>query len=342
MNRNTQVILARRPMGKPVAEDFAVSVDPVPEPGQGEALIQNLYISLDAGFRNWMDEDAGDDVLPAMALGEPVMGLTVGRVLTSNREDLPEGQLLMGRLTWSAYSIAHAEDFLVPIDDEPGIPLSYHLGILGDTGMSAYFGLKDVGQPNPGDTVLVSAAAGAVGYVAGQVARIMGAGRVVGFTSSDDKADRLINEVGYDAIVNYRHGDVEKQLQDTCPDGIDVYFDNVGGPLLQPVLDHLNQGGRIAFCGAVADYTSTEASGPTNLFQLVTKSAKLQGFMTHMQVERYPEAREQLKAWLKSGQLKCFEHRYEGVEHTGEAFADLFAGANFGKTVVKVPQDRAD
>lgn len=339
MTKNIQVVLARRPNGKPVAEDFAVREDEIPEPGEKEALIQNLFISLDAGFRNWMDEDAGDDVLPAMALDAPVMGLTVGKVLKSNREDLPEGQLLMGRLTWSEYSVAHAEDFLVPIDDEPGVPLSYHLGILGDTGMSAYFGLKDVGQPKPGDTVLISAAGGAVGYVAGQVARIMGAGRVVGFAGSSEKGQRLIDELGYDAFVNYRDGDIERQLAATCPDGVDVYFDNVGGPLLAPVLDILNQGGRIAFCGAVSDYTSTEATGPTNLFQLVTKSAKLEGFMTHMQVERYPEARDQLKAWLQAGQLKCFEHMYEGVEHTGEAFADLFAGANFGKTVVKVSRD---
>ena len=182
---NTQVLLARRPNGAPIAEDFEVRTQPVAPIASGEALIENHYVSLDAGFRNWMDEDAGDDVLPAMPIGAPVMGLTVGRVIDSQHPTLREGQLVMGRLAWEAYSVAK-DDFLIVLE-ESDVPLHYHLGILGDTGMSAYFGLKDIGQPSAQDTVVISAAGGAVGYVAGQIAKIMGAKRVIGVTSSAAK-----------------------------------------------------------------------------------------------------------------------------------------------------------
>ena len=332
---NTSVVLKQRPNGKPVPGDFEVIESPIPAPGNDEALVRNEFVSLDAGFRNWMDEGAGDEILPAMALGEPVMGLTVSRVIESNNSNLPVGQVLMGRLAWQSHSVAGPGDFLVPLAEDENIPLSYHLGILGDTGMSAYFGLTDIAKPQPGETVLISAAAGAVGYVAGQIAKILGAGKVVGFTSSDDKARRLIDEVGYDAVINHRSDNIDAQLAEHCPAGVDVYFDNVGGSLLGHVLEHINEGARIPFCGAVSDYTA-EQPGPANLFKLVTNSATIKGFMTHHKVDRYDEARNQLRYWLHGGNLQCFEHMYQGVENCGQAFSDLFAGRNFGKTVVKV------
>ena len=331
---NTQVLLARRPNGAPTAEDFEVRTQPVAPIASGEALIENHYVSLDAGFRNWMDEDAGDDVLPAMAIGAPVMGLTVGRVIDSQHPTLEEGQLVMGRLAWEAYSVAK-DDFLIDLE-ESEVPLHYHLGILGDTGMSAYFGLKDIGQPTAQDTVVISAAGGAVGYVAGQIAKIMGAKRVIGVTSSTAKGERLVAELGYDGFISHRSETLHDDIKSTCPEGIDVYFDNVGGPLLEVILEHINDGARIPFCGAVADYARLAPQGPSNLFQLVTHSAKLEGFMTHLQVERYPEAREQLLSWISQGQLKSVVQEYEGVENCGVAFANLFAGINFGKSVVRV------
>ena len=331
---NTQVLLARRPNGAPTAEDFEVRTQPVAPIASGEALIENHYVSLDAGFRNWMDEDAGDDVLPAMAIGAPVMGLTVGRVIDSQHPTLEEGQLVMGRLAWEAYSVAK-DDFLIVLE-ESDVPLHYHLGILGDTGMSAYFGLKDIGQPTAQDTVVISAAGGAVGYVAGQIAKIMGAKRVIGVTSSTAKGERLVAELGYDGFISHRSETLHDDIKSTCPEGIDVYFDNVGGPLLEVILEHINDGARIPFCGAVADYARLAPQGPSNLFQLVTHSAKLEGFMTHLQVERYPEAREQLLSWISQGQLKSVVQEYEGVENCGVAFANLFAGINFGKSVVRV------
>ena len=331
---NTQVLLARRPNGAPIAEDFEVRTQPVAPIASGEALIENRYVSLDAGFRNWMDEDAGDDVLPAMAIGAPVMGLTVGRVIDSQHPTLEKGQLVMGRLAWEAYSVAK-DDFLIVLE-ESDVPLHYHLGILGDTGMSAYFGLKDIGQSTAQDTVVISAAGGAVGYVAGQIAKIMGAKRVIGVTSSPAKGERLVAELGYDGFISHQSETLHADIESACPKGIDVYFDNVGGPLLEVILEHINDGARIPFCGAVADYARLAPQGPSNLFQLVTHSAKLEGFMTHLQVERYPEARQQLLSWISQGQLKSVAEEYEGVENCGIAFANLFAGVNFGKSVVRV------
>ena len=331
---NTQVLLTRRPSGAPVAEDFEVRKTLVAQIASGEALIENHYVSLDAGFRNWMDEDSGDDVLPAMELGAPVMGLTVGRVIESKHPTLVKGQLVMGRLAWEAYSIAR-DDFLIVLE-ESTIPLHYHLGILGDTGMSAYFGLKDIGKPTAQETVVISAAGGAVGYVAGQIAKIMGAKRVVGVTSSAIKGERLLTELNYDAFINHRSETIHEDIESACPQGIDVYFDNVGGPLLEVILDHINDRARIPFCGAVADYARLAPQGPSNLFQLVTHSAKLEGFMTHLQADRYPEARQQLLEWIAQGQLKSVVAEYEGVEQCGVAFSNLFAGVNFGKSVVRV------
>lgn len=334
--KNSQVTLAKRPNGKPITSDFEVVTSEVQALGEGEALIKNLYVSLDAGFRNWMDEGSGDNVLPAMPLGEPVMGLILGEIIESKNPAYKEGALIMARLAWEEYSILSAGDWHVVLEDDGKNPLSYHLGVLGDTGMSAYFGLNDIGKPKPGETVLISAAGGAVGSIAGQIAKIKGA-RTIGFAGNDDKCRRLEQELGYDVGVNYNAENLVDRLAEAAPNGIDVYFDNVGGPLLEVVLAHINEGARIPFCGSVATYGNQSViPGPSNLFQIVTKWARLEGFMTHTKLDRYPEARGQLSDWLATGELRAIEHLYEGVEYCGVAFADLFAGNNFGKTVVRV------
>ncbi len=328
---NRSIVLARRPSGAPVEEDFALVTEPLTAPEDGQLLLKNHYVSLDAGFRNWMDEGSGDEVLPAMALGAPVMGLVLGEVVESRHPEYRTGTWLMARLAWQEYSITDASDFLIrlpePLEAEPAA----YLGVLGDTGLSAYFGLRDIGQPRAGETVLVSAAAGAVGSVAGQIARIMGA-RAVGITSGEEKSRKLISELGYDSAVD-RQGDLTSQLTSACPDGVDVYFDNVGGPLLEVVIEQLNEGGRIVLCGAVASY-GNEQPGPRNLFQLVTKQARMQGFLTHTRADEYPQARAHLARWLREGKLAAPEHRLEGIESVAQAFSDLFAGRNFGKTIV--------
>ena len=340
--KNTQVLLARRPQGVPTSEDFAVRQAPVPEIQEGQFLVENLYLSLDAGFLNWMGEDSGDEILPAMPLGAPVMGLTLGRVLQSRHAEHPEGELLMARLAWEQYSVTDGSDFMVPVDPKWPHPLRYHLGVLGDTGMSAYFGLTDIGRPAAGETVLISAAGGAVGSIAGQIAKLKGA-RTVGLAGSDEKCARLRDELGYDAAINHTSSNLSDELAALCPEGVSVYFDNVGGPLLEVVLEHIVEGARIPFCGAVATYSApSPLPGPSNLFQLVVHSARLEGFMTHLQVDRYDEARQALSTWLSEGQIESVEYIHQGVEQAGNAFCDLFAGRNFGKSIVQVAEDGVD
>jgi len=330
------VVLASRPDGIPVEENFLLETRPVPEIQPGQILCRNLFISLDAGFRNWMDEDSGDNVLPAMPIGEPVMGLTLSRVLESRHPDYPVGTLLMARFAWETHTVTDAGDFISRLPPDPEQPLSYYLGVLGDTGLSAYFGLTDYGDIKPGQTVVVSAAAGAVGSIAGQIARIYGA-RAVGISSGPEKCARLISEIGYDAAIDRTASDLHEAFQAACPQGIDVYFDNVGGPLLELVLDHINEDARILLCGSVATYNSRDPQpGPRNLFQLTTKHAHMHGFMTHLQLPRYDEARSTLSAWIDQGRIKVHEHRLQGIENVGRAFCELFRGVNFGKTLVEI------
>lgn len=337
---NRQVLLATRPWGAPREENFSLSTSPIRAIKEGELLIRNLYLSLDAGFRNWMNEDSGDNVLPAMQLGQPVMGLTLGRVQQSRHPDYIEGDLLLARLAWQEYSISDATDFLNKLPADLPCPLSYYVGILGDTGLSAYFGMHDIGKPSVGETVLISAAGGAVGSVAGQLSRIAGA-RTVGISSSETKCQRLIDELGYDAAVNRLAGnDLSAAIAAACPDGINVYFDSVGGEVLEAALDNLASGARIVMCGSITNYTATEQlMGPANLFQLVTKEATMQGFMCHFREARYQEGRTALTNWIHNGQLKCVEYKLQGIENTAKAFCDMFAGKNFGKTIVSLTEE---
>ena len=284
-----------------------------------------------------MDADSGDDVLPAMPLGEPVMGLTMSEVLESTHASFNTGDILMARFAWEEYTVTDAGDFISPIP-KVEYPLNYYLGVLGDTGLSAYFGLKDYGHIHPGETVLISAAAGAVGSIAGQIAKLFGA-RTVGISSGREKCQRLISELGYDAAVDRTDERFSALLRDACPNGIDVYFDNVGGPILREVLEHINENARILLCGAVASYNNSQPTpGPDNLFQLTTKRAHMHGFMTHMNLERYDEARAEIAEWIAQGHLTVHEHRLQGIENVGRAFCDLFSGINFGKTLVELHQ----
>jgi len=338
MIENRCIVLAARPRGAPRETDFRLERRELAAPSDGQILCRNLFVSLDAGFRNWMDADSGDNVLPAMPLDAPVMGLTLSRVLESRHADYQPGDLLMARFAWEECTVSDAGDFISRLPPEPELPLSYYLGVLGDTGLSAYFGLHDYGRIQPGETVLVSAAAGAVGSIAGQIARLLGA-RAVGITSGRDKGERLVRELGYDGAVDRTAAEIDRCIADTCPNGVDVYFDNVGGPLLETVLDHINEDARILLCGAVATYNEPEPPpGPRNLFQLVTKHAHMHGFMTHLQLPRYDEARAAITSWIREGKIVVPEYRLDGIESVPKAFCDLFRGANFGKTVVALTE----
>jgi NADPH-dependent curcumin reductase CurA len=337
---NRSVVLAARPRGRPKPADFELVGAPLPDIDDGEFLVRNHYVSLDAGFRNWMNEDSGDAVLPAMALGAPVMGLTLGDVVDSRNADYTQGQLLMARLAWQEYSVGNRDTFVSRLPARPRCPLSYYLGVLGDTGLSAYFGLTEIARPHAGETVVISAAGGAVGSIAGQIAKHLGA-HTVAVAGGASKCARLVSELGYDAAVDHRLGsDLPAALAAACPNGIDVYFDNVGGPLLEVVLAQINPGARIVLCGAVASYTAQlPLPGPSNLFQLVTKQATMSGFLTHTRLDRYDAARAVLLDWLERGRIRPVEYRLDGIENVARAFCDLFAGHNFGKTVVRLFAD---
>ena len=334
---NRAVVLARRPDGNPVPADFRVEEQPWAALADGQFRCRNRYVSLDAGFRNWMNEDSGDEVLPAMAIGAPVMGLVLSEVVESRNAEYAEGALLMARFAWEEYSVSDGTDFIARLPDKLEFEPSAYMGVLGDTGMSAYFGMTEIGKPQPGDTVLVSGAGGAVGTIAGQIASMHGA-RVVGIVGSQKKADWIINELGYDAAV-VRGGDtpLAEAIAAVCSDGVDLFFDNVGGEALEAAIANMNHKGRLVLCGAVAVYGASEpVSGPNNMFDVVTKELKIEGFMTHFRHERYDEARTELAEWLQAGKLKNPEYMMEGIGAVPQAFADMFSGQNFGKTVVKL------
>ncbi|MFT6407953.1 MAG: NADPH-dependent curcumin reductase CurA [Arenicella sp.] len=339
MNENTKVVLAKRPTDYPQYDDFKVLSSTIPKLEKGQFLAKNLYLSLDAGFRNWMNESSGDEVLPAMLLNQAVMGLTLSRVIESQHSDYAVGNMLMARFSWEQYTVSNGEDFIVKLDRQLDFPYSYYMGVLGDTGMSAYFSLMDIGKPKSGETVLVSAAGGAVGSIAGQIAKIMGA-RTVGISSSPEKCQRLIDELGYDAAVNRKSPEgIDAAIAAACPNGVDVYLDSVGGETLQAAIANLNLYGRIALIGSITHYNASDDKppvGPNNLFELVAKEALMQGLMTHTQADRYQQVREQLQDWLSQDKLKSIEYVLEGIENAGVAFCNMYAGKNFGKTVVKI------
>ena len=327
------VVLARRPAGNPVEADFAVMSESLPVIPEGSFLTRNDYVSLDAGFRNWMNEDSGDEILPAMPLQEPVMGLVLAEVLESKHPDYAIGDKLMARFAWQTHSLSDGSDFIARLPTDLEFNPSAYMGVLGDTGMSAYFGITDIAQLTSEDTVLISGAGGAVGSIAGQIAKLMGA-RVIGIVGSEAKAEWIRTTLGYDAAV-VRSGDtsLSEAIHATCPNGVDVFFDNVGGQTLEAAITNMNHRGRLVLCGAISGYGVTP-HGPNNLFELITKELSVEGFMTHFRHERYDEARGQLSEWLRQGIIQSPEHRLEGIENVGKAFADLFAGENFGKTIV--------
>jgi NADPH-dependent curcumin reductase CurA len=270
---------------------------------------------------------------PAMPLQAPVMGLVLAEVLESKHPDYAVGDKLMARFAWQTHSLSDGTDFIARLPAELEFNPSAYMGVLGDTGMSAYFGITDIAQLTSEDTVLISGAGGAVGSIAGQIAKLMGA-RVIGIVGSEAKAEWIQNTLGYDAaVVRSDDTSLSEAIQDACPNGVDVFFDNVGGQTLEAAITNMNHRGRLVLCGAISGYGVTP-HGPNNLFELITKELSVEGFMTHFRHERYDEAREQLSQWLREGVIQSPEHRLEGIENVGKAFADLFAGENFGKTIV--------
>jgi len=327
---NRQFKLAKRPVGMVQRSDFDYTESPVPVPGDGEVLVKILYISLDPAMRGWMNE--GKSYIPPVGIGEVMRAGTVGRVIASNDPGIAVGEHVLGTLGVQEYAVAKAKG-LTKVDPTL-VPLPVYLGTLGMPGMTAYFGLLDVGKPKAGDTVVVSGAAGAVGQVVGQIAKIKGC-RVVGIAGGQDKCDYL-RSIGFDAAIDYKHEDVKSALRQQCPKGVDVYFDNVGGEILDAVLTQLAMHARIVICGAISQYNETQITGPRNYLSLLVHRASMTGMVVFDYASRYGEAAREMAGWMASGQLKTREDVVEGLETFPETLLKLFKGENTGKLVLKV------
>jgi NADPH-dependent curcumin reductase CurA len=328
------MVLAQRPTG--MADDEAVRLEPEPrpQPGEGEALVAVRYLSIDPTIRTWMDDAPG--YLPPIGIGEVVRSGGIGEVVESNNPSYPVGALLFGMTGWQEYVIADSAERAMQMLPE-GVPPTTALGALGITGMTAYFGMTDVGRVAEGDVVVVSGAAGATGSTAGQIASIKGASKVVGIAGGAQKCAWIVDELGFDEAIDYKSQDVGRRLRETCPDGIDLYFDNVGGEILDACLARLALRGRIALCGAISGYNDREnAAGPRNYANLIIKRGRMEGFLILDYGARFAEAQAELAGWLADGRLRSAEHVVDGLENAVEALNLLFTGGNTGKVMVKV------
>ncbi len=329
-----QINLAARPNGAPVASDFELVEVDVAVPVDGQVVVANRFMSVDPYMRGRMNDVRS--YVPPFQLGEALQGGAVGEVIESNSPDLQVGDMVVHGLGWREIAVLDASD-TQPASVVDGVSLSANLGVLGMPGLTAYAGLLEVASFRSGDAVFVSGAAGAVGSVVGQIAKLKGASRVVGSAGSDDKVAFLVDELGFDAAFNYKSGSITKQLFGAAPDGIDVYFDNVGGDHLQAALHAMRPFGRVALCGAISVYNNTEpAPGPNNLALAIGKQITMRGFI----VSAYESIRSQFETevggWLADGSLRNDETVIEGIENAPDAFIGLLAGANTGKMVVAI------
>jgi NADPH-dependent curcumin reductase CurA len=329
---NRQFRLAARPIGTPKRTDWNFIEEPLRQPADGEVLVEVLYLSLDPAMRGWMNE--GKSYIPPVQIGEVMRAGGVGRVIESKHSGFAAGDHVHGSLGIQEYATLSGSA-LTKIDASAA-KLPVFLGALGMPGMTAYFGLLDIGQPKAGETVVVSGAAGAVGTVVGQIAKIKGC-RVVGIAGGKEKCDYLVSELGFDAAIDYKHEDVKKSLRQHCPKGVDVYFDNVGGEILDIVLTQLARHARIIICGAISQYNSTTGvKGPANYLSLLVNRARMQGMVVFDYADRYDVARRDIAGWIASGKLKTREDIVAGIETFPEALLKLFKGENLGKLVLKV------
>ncbi|WNQ13377.1 NADP-dependent oxidoreductase [Paenibacillus aurantius] len=336
MSDNQQIHLTRRPQGMPQAGDFSFVEAQMPEIGEGQALVRTLYLSVDPYLRGRMS-DKKSYVAP-FEVGKMLSGGIVGQVEESRTPSLARGDIVTGHLGWQRYAAVTPGQ--VTKVDPTLAPISTALGVLGMTGLTAYFGLLDIGRPKEGETVVVSGAAGAVGMIVGQIARIKGA-RAVGIAGSAEKTEYLIRELGFDAAVNYKNDNFREELEKACPQGVDVYFDNVGGEVSDAVLAHLNKGARIPLCGQISMYNLEKPDiGPRIQPQLLINSALMKGFIVGEYAARFGDGVRELAGWLKEDKLKYAENIVDGFENTIEAFLGLFSGENVGKQLVKVAEPR--
>lgn len=334
MTTSRRLVLAHRPEG--MCDDTTVRTEsvPVPEPGPGEAVVRVQWLSIDPTIRTWMDDAPG--YLPPIGIDEVVRSGGIGEVVASRNDAYPVGATVFGTLGWQDHAVVGGPGNgaqVLPDGVDPTIALS----VLGITGMTAYFGLLDIGRPTEGDTVVVSGAAGATGSVVGQIARIKGAANVVGIAGSDAKCAWLVDELGFDAAINYKTENVAGRLRELCPDGIDVYFDNVGGAILDACLGRLALNARVVCCGAISAYNDRGSSpGLQNYTALIIRRARMEGFLILDYADRYAEAQADLLGWVLDGRVRHTVHVVDGLESAVDALNLLFTGGNSGKVMVRV------
>lgn len=335
MNVNRQWVLASRPQGMVSEANFEYREVPIPEPGDGEVLLRNLYLSFDPTQRGWMEDR--ESYLPPVGIGEVMRAGSVAQVVTSRHPDFAAGSLVQTTGGWQDFLVTRPDAGILGLNRLPdGVPPTLALGALGVTGLTAYWGMLDLGKPQPGETVLVSGAAGATGSVAGQIARIKGC-RVVGIAGGEAKCRWLENTARFDAVIDYKREDVDARIGALCPDKVDVFFDNVGGSILEAALNHINMRARVVLCGGISGYNASEPlPGPSNLMNLVVMRARMEGFIVIDYLGRSQQAVTDLMGWLSSGELVHQEDVQEGFENIPATLTRLFTGRNIGKQLLKI------
>ena len=332
-DKTRQIRLVSRPSGWPTHDDFELVEVEVPTLRPGQVLVRNTVMSVDPYMRGRMNDVKS--YIPPFALGEPLDGGAVGEVVASESEDLAVGETVQHQLGWREHAVLDARH--ARRIDTSDVPASAYLGVLGMPGMTAYAGLVRIAEAKEGDTVFVPGAAGAVGSLAGQIARNLGASRVIGSAGSQEKIAYVVDELGFDAAFDYHDGSVARQLRHHAPEGLDVYFDNVGGDHLEGAIANMKDFGRIAMCGAIAQYNATEAApGPRNMWLVVTRRLRLQGFIVTDHNDLAKEYLTRASAWIREGRLRSKETDVEGLDHAVDAFLDMHRGANIGKMLVRL------
>ena len=326
---NKRVLLASRPTAEVSEDNFRIEPSSLPQPRDGEVLVKNLWLSLDPYMRGRMSD--AKSYVKGVEIGEVMVGQTVGEVVESRHPDLKPGDKVLTQLGWQLFGVTKEATKLRDLK----VPLSYYLGVLGMPGMTAYFGLKEIGQPKAGETVVISAASGAVGSVVGQLAKIAGC-RVVGIAGGRQKCDYVMSELGFDACVDHKAGNLYRDLKDACPKGIDVDFENVGGEVLDTVLKQMNLASRIVVCGLIAEYNAAQPYGYKNMRAILVNRVRMQGMIVFDWKDRYGEALKALAGYLAEGKLKYRESVVEGLENAPKGLIGLLKGHNFGKQLVKL------
>lgn len=332
---NKRLLLDKRPVGTPEADTWRLETTAIPEVTEGHMVVKVHYVSLDPAMRGWMND--AKSYVPPIGLGEVMRCGGVGQVVDSKLEGYQKGDFVYGMSGVQQYCLTNGYGW-VKVDPEV-LPLERYLGTLGMPGFTAYFGLLDIGQPKEGETVLVSGAAGAVGSVVGQIAKLQGC-RAVGIAGGPEKCAYVVEELGFDACIDYKNENVYKGIKTHCPQGVDIYFDNVGGEILDMALAHINQGARIPICGAISQYNNTDKiTGPSNYLSLLVNGARMEGFVVIQFTRRYGEAAKQLSKWVAQGKIKSKEHVERGIDQFYPTFLKLFSGEKKGKLVLQIAED---